>query len=170
MGIQSEDGFSVIAILCVLAIGAGKNQRSAMTVSSVVRSLQRKTPPPIRESSPGREAAKGVGLSTGAGPLAASPPGKKTGRASRGTWTTRCPGHPEEATSADQVADALERRVATDREEERVGGRATKQCPVRMPEPKGGAILKLPEPRNLLAAIRVSPSRVPGTSVEAPCD
>ncbi len=57
MGIQGEDGFSVIAILCVLAIGAGKNQRSAMTVSSVVRSLHRKAQsatglikPPLNET------------------------------------------------------------------------------------------------------------------------
>ena len=41
MGIQGEDGFSVSAILCGLAIGAGKNHRSAMTVSSEVRSLPR---------------------------------------------------------------------------------------------------------------------------------
>jgi hypothetical protein len=42
MGIQGEDGFSVIAILCGLAIGAGKNQRPAMTASSAVRLLRGK--------------------------------------------------------------------------------------------------------------------------------
>src|SRR5208337_1878013 len=77
--------------------------------------------PPIRESTLGREATTGVGLSTGPGPPAASPPGKKTVRASRrGTWTIRCPGHPAEATSADHEADAVERRVITDRQEEGV--------------------------------------------------
>ncbi len=77
--------------------------------------------PPIRESTLGREATTGVGLSTGPGPPAASPPAKKTVRASRrGTWTTRCPGHPAEATSADHEADAVERRVITDRQEEGV--------------------------------------------------
>src|SRR5271157_3904518 len=39
--------------------------------------------PPIRESTLGREATTGVGLSTGPGSPAASPPGKKTVRASR---------------------------------------------------------------------------------------
>ena len=37
--------------------------------------------------------------------------------------------------AADQVADALQRRVATDREEERVGGRATKDIAARKTQP-----------------------------------
>jgi hypothetical protein len=46
-----------------------------------------------------------------------------TGRATRGTWTTRCPGHPAEATPADHEADAVGRRVVIDREEQRVARR-----------------------------------------------
>ena len=82
-------------------------------------------PQGIREGVPSGEATRDVSLRTGTGPLAISPPGKKTGRASRGTWTTRCPGHPLEATSADHEADAMDRRIVTDCKKEcgRTGGR-----------------------------------------------
>ncbi len=54
MGIQGEDGFSVIAILCGLAIGAGKNQRFAVTVSSEGRC-------PLQITQSGAQALKRVG-------------------------------------------------------------------------------------------------------------
>jgi hypothetical protein len=90
---------------------------------------------PIRESALSREATRGVGLSPRPGALAASPPGKKSGRATRGTWTTRCPGHPAEATSADHEADSMGRRVVTDREERRVDGPAVTPIATGKTEP-----------------------------------
>jgi hypothetical protein len=90
---------------------------------------------PIRESALSREATRSVGLSPRPGALAASPPGKKSGRATRGTWTTRFSGHPAEATSADREADSMGRRVVTDRVERRVDGPAVKPIATGKPEP-----------------------------------
>jgi hypothetical protein len=59
---------------------------------------------------------------------------------------------------AAQAADAPKRPPAIDREEGQDGRRATNGCPVRTTERERGAVLKLPQPHNLRAAIRMSPS------------